>query len=109
MKRIAAVRPVHLQPSHDIHLLHGLLLSVAMGALHVALSADEASGDVDLTQGVPTPPLMPSQMMTPDPPHGDLIFQSTKRMFSQTAFGLVLHVSRAVLRPYLPDVVPVKF
>ena len=59
---------------------------------------------VELTQGIPIPPLMLSQIMTAGPPHGDVTLKSLNLMFSQTALGLELQVNDATARPYLPDV-----
>lgn len=78
--------------------------NVANGTVHVSASAASASALVELTQGTPKS-VMPSQMTTASPvPHGDVTVKFLKVMFSHTASGLVLHVSRATARPYRPDV-----
>ena len=87
---------------------HGVALgSVAIRAVHLLASADLASLLVELTQGVPMLPLMPSQMTSGEPPQGLVTLKFLKRMLEQTALGL--HVRRPTARPYLPDVVPEKF
>ena len=83
--------------------------STASGTVHLSASAAFASALVELTHGIPMPPLMLSHIMTGGPPHGEVTLKSLNLIFSQTAFGLELQVKDATARPYLPEVYPVKF
>lgn len=81
----------------------------AIGALQVAFSAAVAWVLLEATQGVPTPSLIPSQMMTDGPPQGEVMLKFLKRILLQTASGLLEQVRRAAACPYFPEVEPVKF
>lgn len=96
--------PIHIQILYN----HGVGFgSVAIAVEHLSFNAAVASGLVDLTQGIPRSPLMPSQITTGSPPQGVVTLKFLNLMFSQTALGL--QVRRATARPYLPDVYPEKF
>ena len=89
----------------DTEAYHGVGVgSSANGTVHLSARAAFASALVELTHGIPIPPLMLSQMMTGGPPQGDVTLKSLNLMFSQTALGLELQVNEATARPYLPDV-----
>ncbi|KUI68508.1 hypothetical protein VM1G_04323 [Cytospora mali] len=81
---------------------------VANGTLQVSALAATASLLLELTQPVPTPPLMLSQMMTAllavPLPQGLVTVKFLNVMFSHTALGFELQVREATTRPYLPEV-----
>lgn len=89
--------------------VHGVASgNVANEVLHVSANAATASALVELTHGIPIPPLMLLQITTAlsavPLPQGDVTVKFLNTMFSQTALGFELQVRAATTRPYFPDV-----
>jgi hypothetical protein len=89
------------------HRRHGRLGSDAFFAAHFFASAAFAWLLVELTQGTPMSPWMPSQMTTGWPPQGLVTVKFLNWMLEHTALGL--QVRRATALPNFPDVEPDMF